>query len=298
MTASNLPLVSIVTPVYNQAEYLAETIESVLAQDYPNIEYIVINDGSTDHTEEVLSRYNGRLSWETQANLGQAATLNKGWALSAGKYVGYLSSDDILYPKAVSELVGVLEASAGVGVSYCDFDIINERGVYVKALVTEEYAKDRLILDLVCQPGVGAVFRKDLLDIVGGWSTSLRQVPDFDFWLRMADYASFKRVDKVLGAYRVHGGSASFGKMTVERANEIVRVMDAYWSERNGSYVKKSKAKARVLAAKNHAQSLRPFSAISCLRQALVLHPSCVLDLAVWRVILSGFIRGIYYKFT
>ena len=83
---NDLPLVTIVTPTYNQADYLAETIDSVLAQDYPNIEYIVIDDGSTDHTMEVLKQYEGRIHWERQSNMGQAATLNQGWAMAKGQY--------------------------------------------------------------------------------------------------------------------------------------------------------------------------------------------------------------------
>lgn len=103
------PLVTLVTPTYNQARYLQTTLESVLGQSYPNIEYIVINDGSTDHTESVLRRYDGRLSWSTQSNQGQAATLNAGWDAARGKYIGYLSSDDLLSPEAVARLVDVLK---------------------------------------------------------------------------------------------------------------------------------------------------------------------------------------------
>ena len=78
------PLVSIVTPTYNQAKYLTETIEKVLAQDYPNIEYIVLDDGSTDETPEILKKYSGKIRYERHANMGQARTLNKGWAMSSG----------------------------------------------------------------------------------------------------------------------------------------------------------------------------------------------------------------------
>ena len=88
------PLVSIVTPTYNQAQYLAETIDSVLEQDYPNVEYIVLDDGSTDDTSSVLERYNGLIRHERHANMGQARTLNCGWAMTNGQIIGYLSSDD------------------------------------------------------------------------------------------------------------------------------------------------------------------------------------------------------------
>lgn len=292
---SDQPLVSIVTPAYNQADYLVATIESVLAQVYPNIEYIVINDGSVDNTEDILRSYGSRLKWATQKNSGQAAALNNGWGMSSGKYVGYLSSDDILYPEAIDSLVAVLEGSPEIGVAYFDFDIINQRGIRVKTVRTEEYDKDRLVKDLVCQPGVGALFRKDLFCTVGGWSTALRQVPDFEFWLRMADYTSFKRVGEVLGAYRVHEGSASFGEMAIGRANEIVHVIDDYWYSKNKSN-SRSKSKARVLAAKNHAQSMRISTAVVMFCKALALYPLFILDFSVWRVIFSGLFRSIYYK--
>src|SRR5439155_19151445 len=109
-TGNALPLVSIVTPAYNQAEYLPETIESVLAQDYPNIEYIVLDDGSTDDTSKVLERYTGRLRWERHENIGQSRSLNKGWSMSRGDLLGYISSDDRLKKDCISRLVAALQA--------------------------------------------------------------------------------------------------------------------------------------------------------------------------------------------
>ena len=122
------PTVSIVTPAYNQADYLAETIDSVLAQDYPNLEYLVLDDGSTDTTPEVLQRYDGRLNWERHANMGQSSTLNKGWSQARGTYLGYLSSDDRLLPHAVSRLVDALDSHPEVSVVYCDFNLIDKHG--------------------------------------------------------------------------------------------------------------------------------------------------------------------------
>src|SRR5436309_8635113 len=115
-----LPLVSIVTPVYNQSDYLAEAIESILAQDYPHLEYIVINDGSTDRTVEVLAKYSGRVRWESQENLGQAATLNRGWRRSIGSILSYLSADDVLLPGVVSSAVRILSQNPDAVMAYPD----------------------------------------------------------------------------------------------------------------------------------------------------------------------------------
>ena len=105
MKENSRPLVSVVTPAYNQASYLSATIESVLSQDYPHIEYRVIDDGSTDRTPEILESYKGRVPCESHANQGQTATINKGWAQSQGAILTWLNSDDTFLPGAVSKAV-------------------------------------------------------------------------------------------------------------------------------------------------------------------------------------------------
>ena len=104
---ARLPVISIVTPSYNQGQFLEETIESVLAQDYPHVEYIVINDGSTDNTEEILQRYTGRIRWYSQPNRGQSATINRGFTLATGDIFNWLNSDDYYLPCA---LLAIAEA--------------------------------------------------------------------------------------------------------------------------------------------------------------------------------------------
>ena len=129
---NSTPLVSIVTPVYNQAEYLAATMESVLAQDYPALEYIVIDDGSSDASlalaQRLAAAHPGRITVLTQANAGQAATLNRGWGLARGEILAYLSSDDCLCPGAVTAMVHALRAQPAASVAYCDFWLIDAHG--------------------------------------------------------------------------------------------------------------------------------------------------------------------------
>lgn len=233
MNSKELPLVTIVTPTYNQAGYLAETIESVLAQDYPNIEYIVLNDGSTDNTEEVLHRYDGRLKWETQANMGQSKTLNKGWGMAAGKYLGYLSSDDVLYPSAVSELVKSLENDSGIVCAYPDSNLIDEKSTVVKEKVCRDFDLEELIVCQECYIGPGAIFRSDAYREVGGWKTYLKLAPDREFWMRLACHGKFHFERKVLAGYRVHRDSISYKNLSEEVAREYIRVLDEYFSNDN-----------------------------------------------------------------
>src|SRR5688572_12229988 len=120
MSERNLPTVTVVTPAYNQGEFLRDTIESVLSQDYPNIEYVVLDDGSTDDTPKILAEYGDRFKWESQKNMGQTATINKGWAMTGGEIITWLNSDDTYLPGAVSKAVDYLQRHQDVGVVYGD----------------------------------------------------------------------------------------------------------------------------------------------------------------------------------
>ena len=292
----HLPLVSIVTPAYNQAEYLADTIESVLAQDYPNIEYIVLDDGSTDSTPEVLRAYEGRVRIERHANIGQAATLNKGWASAKGEFLAYLSSDDRLLPNAVSRLVDALRAAPAASVAYSDFYLVDADGCRLREVRAEDFDSERLTVDLVCQPAVGAIFRREVWSREGGWNENYRQVPDFEFWLRAQRLGDFVRVPELLSEYRVHEGSASFRPMPVERAEEIVRVMEGYWADSHGRLASRSLSNAHLIAAKHHFQSSRLVAGMRSIGHAVLLNPVTLVRPATWRLLLSGLFRRIYYR--
>lgn len=291
-----LPLVSIVTPTYNQAAYLSATIESVLAQDYPNLEYIVLDDGSTDNTPDVLKKYDGRIRHERQENMGQANTLNRGWSMASGSLIGYLSSDDLLEPNAFTKLVKALTARPDASVVYCDFTLIDAQGRRFRTVNTEEFDEVRLCVDLVCQPGPGALFRREVFDRTGGWAGHLRQVPDFEFWLRASKFGPFVRVPEVLAHYRVHDGSASFRPTTVERSMEIVKVMAEYWGLQTGQNVDRSLAMAHLVAAKNHAQSGRFTYLIKNWWKAINYDAVISLSPQAWGRLCSGLFRRAVFR--
>lgn len=295
------PLVSIITPAYNQAEYLEATMRSVLGQDYAALEYIVIDDGSSDASlavaQRVAAEFPGRVTVLTQANSGQAATLNKGWGLARGEILAYLSSDDCLLPQAVSHMAAALQARPEASVAYCDFWLIDAAGQRLRESHTEDFSAERLCVDLVCQPGPGAFFRRQVFDRTGGWNPSLRQVPDFEFWLRAQQLGPFVRVPATLAEYRIHEGSASFRVMPAPRAEEIVGVVEQHWSQQGDEdKARQALARARALAAKNHAQSGRLLAALRCFIRALRARPSLALEPTIWRQLLVGFARRVWYQ--
>lgn len=291
MTTDSRPLVSIVTPTYNQAAYVAESIRSVLAQDYPNIEYRVLDDGSTDDTPAVLRQFDGRVQCERHVNMGQSNTLNKGWQQSRGKYLGYLSSDDRLLPHAVSRLVDALESHPEVSVVYCDFDLIDKHGQVVQNVVSPDFDYTQLVEDLNCQPGAGVLFRREVFDQTGGWNPELRKIPDFEFWLRASRFGPFLRVAQTLAEYRVHEESTTMRPLSYERSMEIVGTMRAYWQhDARSPSARRSVARAHYSAAKSHARSGRVLATFAQFWAACRLVPRYLIRRFAWRGLVSSYL--------
>lgn len=294
---ANPPLVSIVTPTYNQADFLAATLDSMLLQDYPNIEYIVLDDGSTDGTQAVLEQYRGRVHWERQANMGQSRTLNKAWANARGEYLGYLSSDDLLLPHAISTLVSALQAHPNALVSYCDFDLIDGKGRRTGAVRSPDYDYRRMVEELICPPGPGALFRRSLFDQIGGWNENLRKIPDFEYWLRAGRIGPFVRVPEVLAQYRVHEESTAVRPIPVERSMEIVETVKAYWAGETSASARTSFASAHLGAARSHAQSGRVVAALGEFCRSISYRPKNLVSLSAWRKLLSSFAMRFLSRF-
>ena len=230
---SEQPLVSIVTPTYNREKYILETVDSMLAQTYQNIEYIVVDDGSTDNTLNVLEKYKGKIKVESHTNVGQVRTLNRAWQSCHGKYIGYLSSDDLLYPNAIAELVAQIEKDASIVCVFPDSELIDEFSQVVKKNVCRPFDLSETLITQECYIGPGAIFRKDAFDQVGGWREDLRLAPDREFWIRLCSLGRIDMCQSVLAGYRTHPDSGVVKEVTEEVGQEYLRVLDDYFKGPN-----------------------------------------------------------------
>ena len=221
---SQSPLVSIITPAYNRAPFVDETIQSVLTQDYPNFEYIVLDDGSKDSTREVLARYEGRIRWDSHANMGEVRTVNKGFEMAKGEILCVVNSDDPLLPGAISCVVEAMMRHPEVVVAYPDWDMIDAEGKGISHRQTFEYDYLNMVRWFHCVPGPGAFFRKSVVTALGGRDAQFRYVSDFDFWLRAGLLGPFKRVPKTLATFRRHSDGASSKDQGIAMAEEHIRL--------------------------------------------------------------------------
>ncbi len=199
-------LVSVVTPSYNQADYLEATIRSVIEQDYPQIEFIVIDGGSTDNSLEIIRRHDDRISsWVSEPDTGQTEAINKGFARATGDVMAYLNSDDLYRPGAIREAVEYLDANPDVGMVYGDADFIDESGEVIGRFPAAQTDYKRLRRGYVHIPQQAAFFRAELWEQVGPLDPTFQFAMDYDLWVRIASRSSIRYLPRPWAAFRLHG---------------------------------------------------------------------------------------------
>ena len=221
------PLVSIITPVYNGAAYIAETIASVLKQDYRPIEYIVVDDGSRDDTLACLTPFQDQIRVIAQPNQGEAAAVNAGVAAASGEILGIINADDPVLPGLVSAAVARLTAEPALQGVYPDWLKIDSDGRVMEAVRALDYDYRVLLAQHLCMIGPGCLFRRSGLAGAPARDLRFRYTGDFHQWLRMGLLGPFARIPATLATWRHHDAGASQARRDREMAaNKIDAVRD------------------------------------------------------------------------
>jgi len=198
-------LVSIVTPSFNQAPYLEATIQSVLGQGYPRLEYIIIDGGSTDGSLEIIRRYARRLAhWSSEPDSGQTEAINKGFARAKGEILAWLNSDDLYHPEAVREAVEFLERHPEIGLVYGDADFVDDAGEVVGRFPARQTSLARLRRGYVHIPQQASFFRASLWRLVGPLDPTFYFAMDYDLWVRIAALSPLAYHRRPWAGFRLH----------------------------------------------------------------------------------------------
>jgi glycosyltransferase involved in cell wall biosynthesis len=276
-----MKLVSIITPSYNQAKYLEQTILSVLGQDYPNIEYIVIDGGSTDDSEQVIRKYMDRLAyWISEKDSGQAEAINKGFRRARGEIVAWLNSDDYYLPNIVSSVVKAFEENPDVVMAYGDMLAVDENGRTINALKYKQLSlQDLLCFQIIGQPSV--FIRRTVLEKTGGLDTTFHYLLDHHLWIRIAQQGKILHVNQTWSAARYHAEAKNRAK-AAQFGHDAFRILE--WAKGQSGLAESVSAVGRRARASAHRVDARylldggqSFAALKAWTRALFIHPPTAL---------------------
>ena len=295
------PLVSIVLPVYNGEAYIEDAIKSILAQDYAKIELIVLDDGSKDGTLKIVEQYGDKFYWESHANMGQASTLNKGWQMSSGEILSYLSADDLLMPNAVSTSIKHLQYRPECVLTYCDFNLIDPQSKIIRRVNPPDFDYTEMVVKIVCHPGPGVFFRRNAFEKAGLWNNAYRQMPDWEYWLRLGLIGEFYHISELLALFRVHNQSQSFAKGDPGKCDEPVRIITKYFCMPNipGNIIvarKEAMSNAYLTSAHLHWRAGRLRSGFTYLYKAIELFPRNLWSFKIIRLVFNAMFNRMGHK--
>ena len=204
------PLVSIITPSFNQARYIEATMQSVLMQEYPRIEYLIVDGGSKDGTVDIIKKYEDKIAWwVSEKDKGQTDAINKGFARAAGDILAWINSDDTYNtPQAVAEAVDFLVANPEVAMVYADCNFIDEQGNVIGAFASRQTDYQKLRRGYVHIPQQTMFFRANYWKELGPLDPSFYFAMDYDLWVRIARQAPIRYLPgRTWANFRIHTSS-------------------------------------------------------------------------------------------
>ncbi|MBW7920387.1 MAG: glycosyltransferase [Anaerolineales bacterium] len=276
-----MTLVSIVIPSFNQVSYLETTLLSVLGQDYPRVETIVMDGGSTDGSADVIRSYEKRLAyWVSKKDAGQADAINKGMARARGEIVAWLNSDDYYLPGAVRAALRAFERNPDALLVYGDMLAVDERGQTINALRYRQLTlEDLLSFQIIGQPAV--FMRRAAFERAGGLDLSYHFLLDHHLWIRIAAQGRILHVPQTWAAARYHAEAknraraSEFGSEAFRILNEVER--DANLASAFANIKRRARASAHRVDARYLLDGDRPAASLAAWTRAFFIYPPVAL---------------------
>jgi glycosyltransferase involved in cell wall biosynthesis len=278
---SQQPLVSIVTPSYNQAAYLEQTLTSVLDQDYPRLEYLVVDGASTDGSVEIIRRYAGKLAWwVSEKDSGQAEAINKGFSHARGEIVAWLNSDDYYLPGTISAVVRAFHANPEALLVYGDMQAVDSVGRVINLLTYRQLSLEGLLcFHIIGQPAV--FMRRAALEQAGELDLAYHCMLDHQLWLRIVMNGEITHIEQTWSAARYHPAAKNRAR-AAEFGSESFKILEwALTRPELAPVLAKISRRARASAHRVDARYLldggHPRAALGAWWRAFTLHPPTAL---------------------
>lgn len=274
MSSSASPLLSIIIPSFNQGDYLAESIQSALDQDYRPIEILVMDGGSTDNTVEVLETFGGceEVQWWSEKDSGPAEAVNKGLQKAAGLYASIQSADDYYLPGAFAKAMASFEANVDIGLLYGEVKSVTADGRVVSESHRPPHSNALCIALCICIPQCSAFFRTELARDLGGWRT-LYHTADWDLWIRMMFRTKVVKVDDAMSCWRMYPGQRTDQRQKVYNSYRRM-IAESEEIQRGGLTVRRAAVASRFLIAISFGKGSTRIPAVLSFMLAVVCFPS------------------------
>lgn len=289
-------LVTVVIPTYNRAKYIEETIKSVIGQKYPNIEIIVIDDGSTDNTEQVVSKYRSQLTYIHQENSERGASRNHGLRLAKGKFIAFLDSDDLWLPDKISQELEMLQNNPAAGVVYSDALSIDANGRQLKTIKRKTYSgrvTEKLLENNFISMSAHLA-KTDFIRKISGFveDRNLSGSEDWEMWVRLSTITEFIYLPKTTTKIRTHSENTMSDAKAMNRSmTYALKIMKEsnYLTEDQKKILPKTKAYISLINAINHCSAREKQGVFLSLKNAFVNNPKIILDprfgYTIWRLL-------------
>ncbi len=298
--------ISVLIPTYNNARFVGEAIQSVLNQTYKNYEIIVIDDGSTDNTGDIVARFNKRVKYIKQQNMGLSGARNTGILHAKGEFFAFLDSDDLWTPLFLAASIAKIQEDKSVGLTYSWWDYIDENGI--KLPEQGKYIqRGNIFHELVISnrfPTISVLVRKRCLDEIGFFDESLTALEDWDLWLRTAEKGwLFENIPQVLAHYRRHSNNMTLDINRMERNQLKVlnKLEESFCSDNLSDLISHSRANVFLNSALNYYLQNKTPSSYNSFKKAILIWPDILSQEDTWyRWICAdqppGFQNSSYYK--
>ena len=248
LTPSQKTKVSICVPTYNRKDYLKETLDSILAQTYKDYEIVIVDDGSTDGTEDMVKQLGVPVTYHWQENGGDAAARNKLIELARGQYISFIDSDDLLFPDAIERLVEVMETETEDVVAYGSYVRIDQHGKVYGKCKRKLYSGNitKHLFQTIIVHSCGSIFPKKILENTVAFDTSLKVCSDYDLWLFFSTKYKFVALPNPTFKRRRHLGNLS--NVSFENCLTEFRVLERFYYKKGGSKAVPAQIAMKVLS--------------------------------------------------